>query len=196
MLRTNNELLSYVEQLHKDKNSSENIFLKSFSDNQLLLRQGALPQRVFVIKQGMVSCFISEDNGKDFIVEFLSGGEIVGEIEAMRNVGCICSVKALTSLEVYCLTIPFFKALLQKDLHFNKMLLQVLADRISNTSSRAAFQQLYTLEHGLAKLLELQSEQNINLSKEQMAAYLGVSVRSLNRGIKNIEKNILNNKTQ
>ncbi len=131
-----------------------------------------------------MKCFFNEENGKDYIVEFLGRGEVLGEIEAIRNIACLCSVKTITEVEVYAVSIPFFQALLKKDLELNKVLLAELAERIINTSSRASFQQLYSLEHGLSKLLELQAKQGMNISKEDMAAYLGVSIRSLNRGLK------------
>lgn len=72
----------------------------------------------------------------------------------------------------------------KSDLKLNNLLLDVFAERIINTASRASYQQLYTIEHSLGKLLELQSKQEISISKEDMASYLGVTVRSLNRAFK------------
>ena len=92
----------------------------------------------------------------------------------------------MTNVSVYAFSISYFKALLNNDLHLNALLLDAFAERIINTSSRASFQQLYTVEHSLSKLLELLSKQEITLSKEEMAAYLGISVRSLNRGLKKL----------
>lgn len=64
---------------------------------------------------------------------------------------------------------------------FNRMLIDELADRIINTSSRSSFQQLYTVEHALKKLLTLQAKYKVSLTKEDMADYLGITLRSLNR---------------
>jgi len=74
------------------------------------------------------------------------------------------------------------------DLKMNSLLIKVFADRISHTATRAAYQQLYTIEHSLIKLLELQEKQKMAISKEEMASYLGISVRSLNRGLKNLDE--------
>ncbi len=143
-----------------------------------------MPAHVLIVREGVVKCFIAEENGKDFIVEFLGRGEIAGEVEALRSSRCICNIEALTPVEVFVLALPLFNKLLQDDAAFSRLLLAALADRIANTSRRAAFQQLHTLEHGLEKLLDWQRRQNITLTKEDMAAYLGVSVRSLNRALK------------
>lgn len=180
MFRTNDYLLSYVESLYASRDN-DRIFLQDFKAGHYLTKQDDKLSKVFIIKEGVVKCFFREDNDKDYIVEFLSSGEIIGEIEAIRSTACLCSVQALTPVTTYALTVPFFHHLLEKDLHLNKLLLYELSERIINTSSRAAFQQLFTLEHGVSKLLELQAKQRIEIVKEDMAAYLGVSIRSLNR---------------
>ena len=187
MLRTNTAFLSYVDELYV---SEAGIVLQHFKKGELLLRQGETNHYVFVIKEGIAKCFFLEENGKDYILEFMSKGQILGELELIRQITCLCNVAALTPLEVYVIPTLIFKELLAKDLTLNKILLEELAERIINTSSRASFQQLYTVEHGLAKLLELQEKQGISISKDDMAAYLGITLRSLNRTMKliNAEK--------
>ncbi|ALL06056.1 hypothetical protein AQ505_11470 [Pedobacter sp. PACM 27299] len=92
----------------------------------------------------------------------------------------------MTAVTVYAISLPYFRALLKKDIALNNLLLEVFAERIVNTSSRASYQQLYTTEYTLAKLLKLQSKQEIEIPREDMAAYLGITIRSLNRSIKNL----------
>lgn len=185
MLRTNTEFLTYIDALYRS-NQSE-ISLQNFEKDSLLLRQGEISHRVFVIKEGIAKCFFLEENGKDYILEFMSKGQVLGEIELIRNIACLCNVAALTPMTVYAIPTWVFKELLAKDLTLNKILLEELAERIINTSSRASFQQLYTVEHGLAKLLELQKKQGIEITKEDMAGYLGITLRSLNRALKSFD---------
>lgn len=186
MIRTNPSVLSFIDDLYKAHERREHIQLKSFSNGQFLLQQGQQVARTLVIKEGITKCFLSEENDKDYIVEFLGEGEILGDIEVIRNIKCLCSIQAITPVKAYLVAIPFFKSLMNENLEFNKLLLGEFAERIINTSTRASFQQLYTVESGLAKLLELQAQQHIAISKEDMAAYLGVTIRSLNRALKNL----------
>lgn len=113
-------------------------------------------------------------------------GEIVGEIELIRNIPCLCNIEAMTDVIVYAISIPYFTSLLKNEIGLNNLLLEVFAERIVNTSSRASYQQLYTTEYTLAKLLELQSKQEIEISREDKAAYLGITIRSLNRALKSL----------
>lgn len=186
MLRTNQSFLAYVSNLYEKQNRKEDIIVRSFEEGELLVSQNEEVNKVMLLREGIVKCSLTEKNGKEYILEFSGSGEIIGELESIREVKALCTIEALTAVKVYSISIPYFRKLLKEDIVFNGFLLNVFAERISNTSSRASYQQLYTVEESLNRLLELQSEQNIKISKENMAAYLGVSVRSLNRSLKSL----------
>jgi CRP/FNR family transcriptional regulator, anaerobic regulatory protein len=187
MLRTNNAFLGYFEQLYNSQQRKEEILIKEFSMGQLLLQQGQKAAKVYLIKEGITKCFFDEGDDRGFIVEFLGKGEVLGDIEVIKNMPCLCNIQALTPVQVYAISIPFIRALLEKDLAFNKLMLDTYAERIINTSTRASFQQLHTIEHTVGKLLEIQSSQGLDISKEDMAAYLGITIRSLNRALKKLK---------
>lgn len=187
MLRTNQTFLNYLDELYEQQNVSDDITLQSFSAGNKILIQDHQPSHVMLIKKGIVKCYFVEENGKEYIVEFLGSGEVIGEVELIRNINCLCTIEALTEATVYAVKIPAFRSLIKNDLVLNNLLLESFAERIINTSSRASYQQLYTVEHTLKQLLQMQSKQNIQISKEDMAAYLGITVRSLNRILKDLK---------
>ncbi|MGG5207436.1 Crp/Fnr family transcriptional regulator [Chryseobacterium sp. MIQD13] len=188
MLRTNQLFLNYIENLYKNEERKEDIVIRSFFKGERIFTQNEKPSKIMLIKEGITKCFLVEENDKEYIVEFLGKGEIIGEIELIRNIPCLCSIEAITDTTVYAVSIPYFKSLIKTDLLLNNHLLDVFAERIVNTSKRASYQQLYAAEHTLSQLLKLQTRQEIEISKEDMAAYLGITVRSLNRTLKNLEK--------
>lgn len=186
MLRTNLRFLSFIEDIYNEHPQTD-ILLKEYPKGSLLCRQDEWQYKVSVIKEGFVKCCHSEENGKDFIFEFLGKGEIVGELEAIRGVKCLCSVEAAIDVQAYTFSTSFFKSLLNES-RFSNILLDELAERMINTSNKAAYQQLYTVKYGLSKLLDLQNKQGIELSKADMASYLGVDIRSLNRALKELDR--------
>lgn len=188
MLRTNQPFLDYLEELYRNQSHRENIVLKSYAKGERILIQHEVSTKIMLIGSGITKCYFVEENDKEYIVEFLGKGEIVGEIEVIKNVPCLCSIEAITEVTVYAMAIPYFQALLKNDLRLNNFLLDVFAERIVNTSSRASYQQLHTSEHTLGQLLDLKSRE-MEISKEDMAAYLGISVRSLNRALKEYQDN-------
>jgi len=187
MLRTNQPFLDYLEKLYENQDHKENIILKSFEKGEKILTQNEISTKIMLIKSGITKCYFVEENDKEYIVEFLGKGEIIGEIEVIKNVPCLCSIEAITEVSVYSMTIPYFQSLIKNDLILNNLLLDVFADRIFNTSSRASYQQLHTTEHTLSQLLEVKSKE-MKISKEDMAAYLGITVRSLNRAFKELKE--------
>ncbi|KAB1232204.1 Crp/Fnr family transcriptional regulator [Chryseobacterium viscerum] len=187
MLRTNQAFSSYFEELYHNKKVGEEIIVKSFSQDENILIQDQSLSKVMLIKEGIAKCYFTEENGKEYIVEFLGNGEILGEVELIKNISCLCGVKAVSEVTVYETNIVYFKSLIKNDLALNHLLLDSFAERIINTSSRASYQQLYTVEHTLTQLLNMQSKQGIQISKEDMAAYLGITVRTLNRILKDLK---------
>lgn len=187
MLRTNQEFLKYFEELYMKQEGREEVIVKDFSREENILIQHQPLSKVMLIKEGVAKCYLTEENGKEYIVEFLGNGEILGEVELMKNISCLCGVKAVSEVTVYEVNVSYFKSLIKNDLALNHLLLDSFAERIINTSSRASYQQLYTVEHTVTQLLNMQSKQGIQISKEDMAAYLGITVRSLNRILKDFK---------
>lgn len=185
MLRTNLAFLSFIER-YSAENADVNITLKSYKAGYRLIEQGDKISYIYIIKEGISKCFISEENGKDFIIEFLGKGEVVGELEALKKIDCLCNVAAISEVAAYVIPDHVFLSLIQKSSEFTTILLQELSTRIIQTSTRASFQQLYTVEYALLKLLQLQADEHISISKDDMAAYLGISVRSFNRSLKQL----------
>ncbi|RNL55556.1 Crp/Fnr family transcriptional regulator [Pedobacter jejuensis] len=187
MLRTNPAFLNLIDRLHAENIEQKNISLKLFPAGFRFINQGEKIRNIYFIKDGITKCFISEENGKDFIIEFLGKGEVVGELEAIKKIDCLCNVEAISEVTAYAIPDFYFLKLIETNIEFTSILLQELSTRIIQTSTRASFQQLYTLEYGLIKLLNLQKEENISVSKEDMAAYLGISIRSFNRTLKQLK---------
>lgn len=186
MLRTNQSFLDRAKQLYDQQERKDAIVVRHYRKGQHLFHQDEPSTKVIVISRGIAKCYFTEANDKVYIVEFLSTGEIVGEIECIRNISCLCSVQAMTEVTVYAFSLPYFRSLLNQDIVLSNKLLEVMAQRIVQTSSRASYQQLYTLAHSLSRLLQMQSQLRITISKEDMAAYLGISVRSLNRELNKV----------
>lgn len=186
MLRTNQSVLAFVQELYEQQERKENIIIKQYSKGQKLFFQNEKATKIMFVREGIAKCFFTEQNDKEYILEFLGKGEILGEIEFIRNIVCLCNIEAVTDITVYAIAPDYFSELIKTNLTLNNMLLNVFAERIINTSSRASYQQLYTIEHSLGKLLKLQSKQEIFISKEDMASYLGITVRSLNRAFKSL----------
>jgi CRP-like cAMP-binding protein len=97
-------------------------------------------------------------------------------------------VESITEVTALAIPVTEFNSLLESDIRFNHLLIHTFVTRIVHTSERAAFQQVNTTERSLTRLKQLFKDADLQLSKEDMAAYLGITVRSLNRTLKALNK--------
>lgn len=181
MFRTNPDFSAYMAQL-----PGHRLLSRCWSPGEAIVRQGAGIQQVYVIREGITKCYMREDNGKDYIFEFLGPGEITGELEAIRNAPCICTIEAITPVTAWTMPHSDFNALLASDASLNRLVMGELATRLVQTCVRTSYQQVYPLEYGLLRFLMLQEAQQVFFSKQDMAAYLGITVRSFNRTLQQL----------
>jgi CRP-like cAMP-binding protein len=180
MIRKSPVILRIVDELMAGGQLGQTILRRHFPKGHSLIDQGAATANVFVIKSGIVKCTIA-DQDKEFILEFMGEGEVLGDLEAIRKVPAISTVRAISELSVYMMQGASFLDLLDKNAAFNRAMLETLAVKVANTGTRNARQQLNTLEHNLANLLEVLESEQLPCTKQELADYLGITLRSLNR---------------
>lgn len=164
--------------------TSNAITLRTIQPKQRLIVQDQVLQRVYIIRSGVTKCFITENNEKDYILDFLGEGEILGEIEAIRHTTATCTIEAITPLTVYTISSAQFHHFFKTLPVFSSIVLELIAYRLARISEKAARQQLYTLSEILPQLLSALESQQITFTKQDLSEYLGISVRSLNRLLK------------
>ena len=184
MVRKSPNILQIINTLAVTEGWGPAILQRRFEMGRVLVGQGASTASVFVIRSGVVKCFITEENGKEYILEFSGEGEVLGELEAIVRMRGMCTAKALSEVHVYQIDKASFLSLLAKEAAFNTAIMEMLAVRLTNTGLRASRQQLYTLEHSLDQLLAVLASEKIPVGKQDLADYLGISLRSLNRMLK------------
>jgi CRP-like cAMP-binding protein len=180
MIRKSPMILRIVDELVAGGQLGQAILQRHFPKGHSLIDQGAETANVFVIRSGIVKCSIA-DQEKEFILEFMGEGEVLGDLEAIRKVPAISTVRAISALSVYMMDNASFLDLLARHAAFNMAILETLAVKVANTGTRNARQQLNTLEHNLANLLEVLESEQVPCTKQELADYLGITLRSLNR---------------
>ena len=184
MIRKSPTILRIINELAGDGHAGQSILLRNFHRGHLLIGQGTVTTNVFFIKSGIVKCSFAEDNGKEYILEFLGEGEVLGELEAITKAPAMSSVRAISDLSVYMFDNTSFLDLLRRNGAFNREILELMAVRLTDTALRSARQQLNPLEHNLTQLLAALEYEKLPCTKQELADYLGITLRSLNRLLK------------
>jgi CRP-like cAMP-binding protein len=183
MIRTNDELLNFFllrENLDNEVTIRENIF----EPGDTIIQQGKNGQFVHIVKQGIAKCFVMEQNGKEFVQEFFGKGELLGEIEVLKDTLAFSNVVALTQMVTFGISKSDFYRLMESTKGFGVVLARALATKLRDTAIRASYQQTFPLNQNFDKLIELSFNQAGILSKKDISDYLGITLRSLNRMLK------------
>lgn len=178
MISYNQELLRCVSEIAL---KNDIVTEKQIQARDKILVQNEAVSHIYIIKEGIAKCYITESNGKDYILEFMGSGEIVGELEILHNTKSLTNIEAISNLQVLRIHRDYFVEMLQNNWQLNLLILKELAQRLAQTSSRASYQQNYPLEYSILKIIFLFSNQPLKLSKKDLADYLGITLRSLNR---------------
>ncbi len=185
MIRINKEFLQYIVKL--DGLGVYPTIAKHLAPvGEKIIVQRTSVFAVYVVKSGMAKCYLTEDTGNDFIQEFFGEGEVFGEIEVLTNDFSFCTIEALTPTYYYKIPKETFLDLLQSDAVFNRLVHQLMANKIRYTALRHSYHQSHPLEANLKKLLQEFPDMLQKISKNDIANYLGITVRSLNRIIKSL----------
>lgn len=195
MIKTNQQLLEFFEEWREKHPDQSDIKLQKFRPNESLIWQGDDAGDLFLLIEGIAKCFIREENGREYVLEFLGKGEIIGEVEAVLASENLSNIVSLTPLEVLRIKRTFFDRLLKENPDFNQLILREFALRLQNTARRASYQQIFPAEYKVLKILLLWENKKAGLSKSDLADYLALPIRSLNRVLKDLkERGLIENK--
>ena len=185
MIRTDIDFLTYIKTLSQ---KYPNYFLlESYNSKEVILEQNKRYQSLFIIKSGITKCYLSDENGKDFIQEFLGEGMEFGELEVFSGNLSFCSIEAISRVEVYKISHKHYNELLENDSIFNRLVIKAMAIKIGYKAPRHSFQQSYSIEENIIKLKKSYPDYNTIFSKNDIANYLGITLRSLNRTLNNLK---------
>ncbi len=184
------EFLSVVER--RIRNNPNQIQEKPFSAGELLIKQGDDSQKIFVILKGKIKIYYSTLKGDEYLLAIAGPGELVGEVEILTGEKSVCSVEVLMDSRIVVFGKNTYKRWLQEEPDFALLINQILCYRLQKISARAAVHLTYPLEYSVLKLIKesalKKSSQTIKFSKNEIANYLGTSIRSINRILKNLHK--------
>jgi len=179
MIRTNIDFLTYLKKLqllHPHYFSIEN-----YTSKEVILKDHKKYQSLYIIHKGIAKCYFTDENGKESIQEFFGEGMQFGELEVFNNQLSYCSTEAITDVEVFKISHQHYLELLENDAAFNRLVIQSMVAKISYKAPRLSFQQSYSIEQNILKLKELYPNYDAVFSKKDIADYLGITLRSLNR---------------
>ena len=119
---------------------------RTYSKGTLIFSQGDESDGMFIINEGNVKVFMSDDSGKEMLIAILGPGEIVGEIASIDGQPRTASVTALINCRVAKIGLTEFRTFLEENPDHAFEIIRVLTSRIrdhATSISNLAFKNVY-----------------------------------------------------
>ncbi|WP_027185109.1 Crp/Fnr family transcriptional regulator [Desulfovibrio inopinatus] len=155
-----------------------------------IILQKESPEFVYIILHGSMKIHLNTPKGNEFLVAIEGPGVLFGEVEALTGEAATCSVTALMESKVAKISLQAYPNWLNEDHAFALLVNRIITYRLQIMTKRAATHLSYPMEYSVLKLLKMMAEERsslrLHVSKEDIANYLGTSVRSINRILKDL----------
>lgn len=176
------------EMAHLDDHKSCNYYKK----NQSLFVEGSYPRGVFCINEGKVKIFKRGDEGKEQIIQIAKGGELVGFRAMFTEDAYKVSAETLEECNICFIRREDFLPMLDTNpIIRNGILKEIskeLADRADFITNMAQKSVRQRLAFSMLVLMEIYQDEPINLSREDMANFVGTATETLIRLLKDFKE--------
>ncbi len=152
----------------------------SFDSDEVILQEGARPPYLYYIISGSVKRYITHENGKISLVNFLSGPCFIGEIEMLQKQQVAKGVKAVTTCVRFAVDFARCEDKILNDNKFLRHLIFYLSRNSARSSYRNAENMVWPLKNRLARFILNTSHNGIYRQRHtETSEYLGVTYRHL-----------------
>jgi CRP-like cAMP-binding protein len=173
---------------HMDEHHSCNYYKK----NQSLFLEGSFPRGVFCLNQGRVKVFKRGDEGKEQIIHIAKTGELIGFRAMFSGEPYNVAAETLEESNICFIGKDEFLTLMDTNPTLRngiiKELSKELADRAEFITNMAQKSVRERLAFALILLMNVYDNEPINLSREDMANFVGTATETLIRLLKDFKE--------
>jgi CRP/FNR family transcriptional regulator len=166
-----------------------------------LFVEGSFPRGVFCLNQGKVKVFARGDEGKEQIIHIAKQGEIIGFRAMLSGDAYKVSAETLEECAVCFITKEEFFKMIDSNTEFRneiiKGLSKELGEKAVSITDMAQKSVRERMASSLLQLKDIYGEEPINLSREDLANYVGTATETLIRFLKEFkEEGLINIQTR
>lgn len=184
----NEELLEIVK----------NINHKEYSKGDVIFTEGNISNTLYFINQGRIKLYKYTKDGKEQILHILSEGEFFGELELIKPSKYRFNAKSIVDAKICTLSKDEMKSIIMRNPEIGIKVLEAIGERLSkieslvqnlatnDVDSRMAYL-LMDLMEKYGESIENSISVKLQLSREDMANYIGVTRETISRKLKKFE---------
>jgi CRP-like cAMP-binding protein len=185
-----------VQELLKDLNQSglikldpEKFDAETVPKRQHIYSEGKRPRFLYFLKSGKVKTFKLHDDGKEYITNLYSPGEFLGYIALLENTVYDDTAEVLEDADLAMIPAQDFLQLVFNDMTIATKFIRLISHNVKDKEERLLHLAYDSLRKRVAKALvdihgkfsEGKVNQPIDISREDIAQYVGTATESLIR---------------
>lgn len=151
-----------------------------YKRDEWIIQEGMRPDYLFYVIEGKAKIYVTHQNGKVSLINFISSNEYIGEMELLNDVYYTKGIQATT--KTICFAIPYhrYRNQLLDDNKFLRELARFLSVKATFMAAKYSQSLAFPLENRLADFILLTADEGIYREKHvTVCDYLGVSYRHL-----------------
>lgn len=163
-----------------------------YKKNQALFLEGSFPRGVYCINEGRVKVFKRGDEGKEQIIHILKAGEMVGFRAMFSEEPYTVGAETLEESNICFIPKEDFLNLMDNNAALRNGIMKELskelshrAEFITNMAQKSVRERL---AFSLLLLMKVYENEPINLSREDMANFVGTATETLIRLLKDLKE--------
>ncbi len=163
-----------------------------YKKNQTIFVDGSFPRGVYCINHGKVKVYALGDEGKEQIVHIAKEGEVVGFRAMLSGQAYRLSATTLEDAKICFIPKEFFLNILDKNVNLRNSLIQKLSEElgeraifITNLAQKTVRERL---AYSLLVLMGIYGDDPINLSREDLANFVGTATETLIRLLRDFKE--------
>ncbi len=167
-----------------------NARLVCHAQGEMIMETGDDISQILFLVEGTLRVYSLSENGKLGIVALARPPQMLGDIEYIRGVGALHSVRAETDATLIGIPIADVQKYLSSNISFYRMICNNLVEKLYQTSGEYSRALLYPAKNRFARyLLDRMDEDNlVRFSSGEAAQNLGITARHMSRLISALER--------
>ncbi|MEN9374219.1 MAG: hypothetical protein RIR79_1771 [Pseudomonadota bacterium] len=169
---------------------------KRFKSGEFLVKQGEKSNALYIILAGRAHVFMSDEKGREVILNVQSAGDYVGEMSLIDNEPHSASVVVDRQVDALELKRGDFLRCISENIGVAHSIMYVLVQRLRHASDRISSLALAGVYDRVARVLKESANQNEQgewiirgkISRQEIAKMVGASREMVSRVIKDYEE--------
>ncbi len=183
------QFLNDVKDTGLDRQLSEKYDIENYERKQTLYQEGKKPRFLFYLVKGKVKAYQNHPDGKEYITDLYHDGDFIGYSALLENSYYLDSAVALEDLEVLAIPKDDFLQMVYNDISISSKFIHIISKNVKEKEQRLVNMAYSSLRKRVATaLVEITSKFNLNdkemaieVSREEIAQYVGTATESLIR---------------